>query len=80
MAALVALINHGARPPLADSQLTRIHRQRGAYMIGEGPANDLAVSGVQHDSPEEKPDRGRQEGDFGNPQPVPLIGCELAIH
>lgn len=47
MAALIAVMDHIARPPLADRHLEGINHQFGAQVVGHRPADDPAAPRIE---------------------------------
>src|SRR3954462_12234517 len=48
------MVDHVARPPLADRHLERVEHQLGAQVVRHGPPHDTTAPGVEHDREIEK--------------------------
>src|SRR6185437_14012174 len=63
IAALIAVMDHVARPTLTDGGFERVDNKLSPQVIGHRPADDLAAPGIKNDGEIEEPARRRHEGD-----------------
>ena len=68
------MMDHVARPALAEGHVESIQNQLGAQVVGHCPADDLAAPDIHDDRQIEEARHGRDVGDVGNPQLV-RAGC-----
>jgi hypothetical protein len=74
------MMDHVARPTLAEGHVHGIQDQLGSQVVGHRPADDPAAPDIQDDRQIEKPRRGRDVGDVGDPQLVRARRLEIAVH
>src|SRR3954453_5889831 len=59
LAALVRMMDHVARPTLAEGHVQGVHNQLGSQMVGHRPADDPAAPDIHDDRQIEEARRGR---------------------
>jgi len=80
LAALVAVVNDVAGAALRDGHVQRREHQFGIDALSYRPAHHPTAPDIEHDRQVHESGPGRHEGDIGYPQPVRLVGDELAVH
>src|SRR3712207_6932090 len=73
------MTSRGRRWPTAISSASRTSSVR-RWLVGGGPADDLAAPDVEHHGEVEEAGRRRNERDVGDPQLVRAAGGEVAVH
>ena len=80
LAALIGVVDDGARAALFDGHAEGIEHEFGAQVPGHRPAHDSAAEHVEDDGQVQESRQGRHVGDVSHPQPVRGVGVELTLH
>ena len=61
------MMDHLARPTLAEGHVQGVHNQLGSQMVRHRPTDDLAAPDIHDDRQIEEAHRGRDVGNVGDP-------------